>query len=117
MRYEVLTSGLPENLHSMIVDAPDYRTAVLLAGILIGKALKRRGGHYDPAGFTVISVLPTDKPPKYQHTEPFIKPVTDSEAGFGGQDITYERKPCPLSSRFPKHIPGILAGCTCEVTT
>lgn len=70
MRYEVLTSGLPENLRSMIVDAPDHHTAILLAGILAGKSLKRRGGHYDPAGFTVLSVLPTDKPLKNQHTEP-----------------------------------------------
>lgn len=70
MRYEVLTSGIPGDFHSLIVDAPDHHTAVLLAGILAGKALKRRGGHYDPAGFAVLSVLPTDKPLKNQHTEP-----------------------------------------------
>jgi hypothetical protein len=41
------------------------------------------------------------------------QPITEPDAGFGGQDITYEREPCPLSARFPSHLPGKLEGCTC----
>lgn len=64
MRYEVLISGVPKDLQSMIVEAPDHHSAILRAGILVGKAARRRAGvHINPSEVSAISALPTDKFP------------------------------------------------------
>lgn len=67
MRYEVLLAGVPLDRHSIVVEAPDPNTAILAAGIVLGKALKRNSIRFNAAAAKVNSVKPTDKPLKYQH--------------------------------------------------
>lgn len=71
MRYEVLSSGVPDDLRSMIIDADSDMDAVFRAGILIGKGLRRRAKlGQDWQGLSaarIESAFPTGKPLRHQH--------------------------------------------------
>lgn len=71
MRYEVMASGVPEDVRSMIIDADSDMDAAFRAGILIGKGLRRRvklGQHWGGLSASRIeSVFPTGKPLPHQH--------------------------------------------------
>ena len=79
MRYEVKASGVPDEVKSLIIDAPTDTDAVFRAGILVGKRLRR--GKVAGSAFRGISgtrvhgAWPTDKPivkahdPNYRREE------------------------------------------------
>jgi hypothetical protein len=79
MRYEVLASGVPKALGSMIIEADSDMDAVFRAGILIGKGLRRRvkmGEEFNGLSSACIEgVFPTTKPivkvhdPRYRREE------------------------------------------------